>query len=165
MGILQSTLSLREAPTVAASRTAEPFDRIIADVTVWDTAHANSGLTIDFVAGDHVTLVAAGGLHHSGAVAHRLTTLIAAGVRHISIDLRQVSDVAPPIVACLTDIALHLSDSGGTLSFSNVRPAVAAAFASFSFGEQFHDPSDHHHVPAEQSRARPRQRSGGGTNR
>jgi ABC-type transporter Mla MlaB component len=92
----------------------------------------DAGLTVHFIDGNHITLMALGSLDHSGAVAHRLTTLITAGVRHISIDLRQVREVAPPTIACLTDIAFHLSDSGGTLELINVAPAVAAAIAQDS---------------------------------
>jgi hypothetical protein len=95
-----------------------------------ETATGYSGLAVDFIDGDHVTLMALSSLHHSGAVAHRLTTLIAAGVRDISIDVRRVGAVPPPTAACLSDIAFHLSDSGGTLRLVNAQPPVAAAFAA-----------------------------------
>jgi len=156
-------MSPRGGASAPTSREAEPFDRAIADVTVWDTAHANSGLVVDFIAGEQVTLTAAGGLHDRGAVAHRLTVLIAAGVRHIRLDLHQVSEIEPAMVGCLKDIALHLDDSGGRLEFFDVQPVVSTAFASFDFGGQF-DRTDHdRHVAAE--RPRRHRCSDGGTNR
>lgn len=102
-----------------------PVERLAAECGA-----ISGGLTVDFIDGDHVTLVALGSMHRSGAVAHRLRTLIAAGVRHISIDLRRVDTMPSSTVACLTDVAFHLSDTGGTLELVDVQPQVAAAFAS-----------------------------------
>ena len=117
-------------PTSVAQREMGPVGPSSADRLAADPAPNHGGRTIDFIDGDHVTLIALGSLHHSGAVAHRLTTLITAGVRHIHIDLRRVGTLEPPTIACLNDIAFHLTDTGGTLELLNAQPAVVAAIAS-----------------------------------
>jgi len=89
----------------------------------------DAGLVIDVIDGDHVTLVAVVAPRDSEAIMHRLRTLIGAGFRHISIDFRSVDEIHPRAAACMTDIAVCLTDSGGSLGLLNVRPTVATAFA------------------------------------
>jgi hypothetical protein len=110
----------------------------------------NAGLAISLIDGDHITLEALVALHESEAVGHRLRTLIGAGVRHMSIDLRYVNEICPSVAACLNDVALCLSEVGGSLELLNVDADVAAALE-----------------PSDDDRNRPGvdQRSGGGTNR
>jgi hypothetical protein len=134
MSTSTTTMTTRRPPTSVAQHEAAPIGLVTTQTTTPHSVHGNAGLTIDLIDGDHVTLMALDGVHESGAVAHRLTTLITAGVRHISIDLRRVREVAPPTLGCLTDIAFHLSDTGGTLELLNAQPVVAAAFAASSKG-------------------------------
>ncbi len=92
----------------------------------------DAGLVIDVIDGDHVTLVAVVAPRDNEAISHRLRTLIGAGVRHISIDLGSVEEIHPSAAACMTDVALCLTDAGGSLELLNVRPTVAIAFTPSS---------------------------------
>ncbi len=113
------------------STSAAPIDWNPATAADPDTDISPSrraGLRIVVIDGDHITLMAPTELHDTAAISHRLRSLIIDGARHISIDFRSVGDVSPEVAACLTGIALCLTDVGGTLNLLDVQPAVSGVF-------------------------------------
>ncbi|MEO5722716.1 MAG: hypothetical protein ABIQ39_09030 [Ilumatobacteraceae bacterium] len=86
-------------------------------------------MTIDFIDGDHVVLMAVGVLRDVEAISRRLMTLMTAGVCHISINVRFVTDIQLPVVDCLDHVAFCLSGYGGTLEIIDALPSVSAAFS------------------------------------